>query len=95
MVDFPQPDSPTSPSVSPSPDREAHPRHGVDGLAAAPELDHQVVDLEHRIVAVGRWLAAAAAAEATSLTARHLGLGIDGVSVDRAASAATRRADGR
>ena len=37
VVDLPQPLSPTSPSVSPLPQREAHAVHRLDGRGLAPQ----------------------------------------------------------
>ena len=48
---FPQPDSPTSPSVSPGADVERDAVHRVDEAAARPEADAQVVDREQRRLA--------------------------------------------
>ncbi len=43
---LPEPDSPTSPSVSPLPIVKLTSADGVDGAAAGEEVDLEVVDLE-------------------------------------------------
>ena len=52
VVDLPQPDSPTSPSVSPSQHVEADVRDRVDLQPGAPdrELDDEVLDAQQRLV---------------------------------------------
>ena len=52
VVDLPQPDSPTRPSVSPSLDVEAHVRHGVDLQPGRTdrELDDEVLGAQQHVV---------------------------------------------
>ena len=51
VVDLPQPDSPTRPSVSPFEDVEADARHGVHLAApASGELDDEVLDAQQHVV---------------------------------------------
>ena len=48
MTLLPEPDSPTSPSVSPWPIVKLHVADGVDRAAAGEEVDLEVLDLEQR-----------------------------------------------
>ena len=55
VVDLPQPDSPTRPSVSPRPTSKRHAGHGVDLAGrAGRELDDQVLDRAAAAPAAGR-----------------------------------------
>ena len=50
VVDLPQPDSPTRPSVSPGGDVEAHVGHGLHAVLARAEFDHQVLDAQQHVL---------------------------------------------
>ena len=99
VVDLPQPDSPTMPSVSPREHVEADPRHRPDGAAATDrELDDQVFDAQDVVAVAQVGVARAGHQETASTVVGHVPggceLGVALLELGRARPDTSRRTRG-